>query len=184
MIEKELIDECRSGNLQNFRKIFEKTSPMVFSVAFRMLGNDETARDVVQETMIAVWQKIDRIKTPESFKTWVYRIAVNKCYDHLRKKKHDVEVRMNNEGWMLLSQRLSDNSQSTLDNIEIGLIINSLTEFLSIKQKTVFILSELEEMTSEEIRNVTGMTSTTIKANLYHARKKMEGLLEKYLKDE
>jgi len=51
LIEKELIDEFRNGNLQNFRKVFEKTSPMVFSVAFRMLGDEETARDIVQEIM-------------------------------------------------------------------------------------------------------------------------------------
>lgn len=184
MIDKELIDECRNGNLQNFRKIFEKTSPMIFSVAFRMLGNDDTARDIVQETMITVWQKSDRIKTPGSFKTWVYRIAVNKCYDYLRKRKHDGEVRMNDEGWLVLSNHIKDETTSDLDNKEIGLIINSLTDKLSIRQKTVFVLSELEELSSEEIKNITGMSRTNIKANLYHARKKMEGLLEKYLKDE
>jgi len=184
LIEKELIDECRNGNLQNFRKIFERTSPMIFSVAFRMLSNEEIARDIVQETMITVWQKINRIKTPESFKIWIYRIAVNKCYDYLRKRKHDSEVRMNEDGWIFLSNHIKDEVTSDLDNQEIGLIINSLTDKLSIKQKTVFVLSELEEMTNEEIQNVTGMSPTTIKANLYHARRKMEGLLEKYMKDE
>ena len=82
---KEIIEECRKGDLQNFRKVVEKTSPLVFSIAFRMLGDEDTARDVVQETMVTIWQKIAKIKTAESFKTWVYRIAVNKCYDQLRK---------------------------------------------------------------------------------------------------
>ena len=179
MIEKELIDECRNGNLQNFRKVFEKTSPMVFSVAFRMLGDEEPARDIVQETMITVWQKIDRIKTPESFKTWVYRITVNKCYDYLRKRKRDGEVRPDDEGWMVLSNRLKEDGATEMDNRETGLLINSLTDRLSARQKTVFVLSELEEMTNEEIVKVTGMSRTVIKANLYYARKKMESMLKK-----
>ena len=179
MIEKELIDECRNGNLQNFRKVFEKTSPMIFSVSFRILGDEETARDIVQETMITVWQKIGRIKTPESFKTWVYRITVNKCYDYLRKRKRDGEVRTDDEGWMLLSNRLKEDGATEMDNRETGLLINSLTDRLSARQKTVFVLSELEEMTNEEIVKVTGMSRTVIKANLYYARKKMESMLKK-----
>lgn len=179
MIEKELIDECRNGNLQNFRMVFDRTSPMIFSVAFRMLGNDETARDIVQETMITVWQKIDRIRTPGSFKTWVYRIAVNKCYDYLRKRKHDGEVRPDDAGWELLSNRLKEDGSTELDNREISLIISSLTNRLSIRQKTVFVLSELEEMPNDEIMKVTGMSRTAIKANLYYARKKIDTLLRK-----
>ena len=66
-----------------------------------------------------------------------------------------------------------------MDNRETGLLINSLTDRLSARQKTVFVLSELEEMTNEEIVKVTGMSRTVIKANLYYARKKMESMLKK-----
>ena len=83
----ELIEECRNGNLQNFRKVVGMASPFVFSVAFRMVGDEDLAKDIVQETMVTVWQKLENIGSSESFKSWLYRIAVNKCYDHLRKRK-------------------------------------------------------------------------------------------------
>ena len=66
MIEKELIEQCRNGDLHNFRKVVEKTSPMIFSVAFRMLGDEDSARDIVQETMITIWQKLAKIKSADT----------------------------------------------------------------------------------------------------------------------
>ena len=52
-----------------------------------MLGNEEQAKDVVQETMITIWQKLKKIKTSEVYKTWIYRVVVNKCYDQMRKEE-------------------------------------------------------------------------------------------------
>ena len=102
MIEKELIEECRKGDLHNFRKVVEQTSPMVFSIAFRMLGDEDIARDIVQDTMVTIWQKLAKIKTADCFKTWVYRIAVNKCYDQLRKRKQIPEQRYDDQTWALI----------------------------------------------------------------------------------
>ncbi|MGB8490166.1 MAG: sigma-70 family RNA polymerase sigma factor, partial [Bacteroidales bacterium] len=84
MVEKELIEKCRKGDLQQFRKLIEATSPFAFSVAFRMLGDENLAGDVVQDTMITIWKKLSGIRSADSYKTWVYRIVMNKCYDHLR----------------------------------------------------------------------------------------------------
>ena len=52
-----------------------------------MLGDEDQAKDIVQETMVTIWQKLKKIKTAEVYKTWIYRIVVNKCYDEMRKKK-------------------------------------------------------------------------------------------------
>lgn len=181
MIEKELIEECRNGDLHNFRKVVEKTSPMVFSVAFRMLGDEDNARDVVQDTMVTVWQKLAKIKTAESYKTWVYRIAVNKCYDHLRRQKRQQESRYDDQTWALISNHTSEEGITELDNEENARIISLLTDKLSPKQKAVFVLSELEETPADEISKITGMNKSAVKANLYHARKSIESLLQKYL---
>jgi RNA polymerase sigma-70 factor, ECF subfamily len=181
LVEKELIEECRKGDLRNFRKVVEKTTPMIFSVAFRMLGNEDTARDIVQETMVAIWQKLSGIKTADSYKTWTYRIAMNKCYDQLRKQKRQKENRYDDQAWALISNHISEEGITELENKENALIINFLTNKLSNKQKAVFILSELEEMPTEEIAKITGMTRSAIKANLYYARKNIESLLQKYL---
>jgi len=181
LIEKELIEECRKGDLRNFRKVVEKTTPMIFSVAFRMLGDEDTARDIVQDTMVTIWQKLSRIKTADSYKTWAYRVAVNKCYDHLRKQKRQKENRYDDQAWAIISNHISEEGITELENKENAQIINLLTNKLSPKQKAVFVLSELEEMPANEIAEITSMTRSAVKANLYYARKNIESLLQEYL---
>jgi RNA polymerase sigma-70 factor, ECF subfamily len=181
LIEKELIEECRNGDLHNFRKVVEKTTPMIFSVAFRILGDEDAARDIVQDTMVTIWQKLSRIKTVESYKTWAYRIALNKCYDQLRKQKRQKENRYDDQTWAIISNHISEEGITELENKENAQIINLLTNKLSQKQKAVFILSELEEMPAGEIAKITGMNRSAVKANLYYARKNIESLLQKYL---
>lgn len=181
MIETRLIEECRNGNISSFRKVVEITSPFIFSVAFRMLGNEDLSQDIVQETMITVWRKIHNIKSPESYKSWVYRITLNRCYDLMRKAKNSAEIHQDEKGWEIISNHLADSSVSEMENHENALIISLLTNSLSPKQKAVFILSEVEGMANEEVALITGMNKKSVKANLYHARRNIEGMIRKHL---
>jgi RNA polymerase sigma-70 factor, ECF subfamily len=181
LIDLKLIEQCRGGNFNNFRKLVELTSPFAYSVAFRMLGDEDQAKDVVQETMVTVWQKLRRIKSAEGYKTWIYRIVVNKCYDQLRKKKRNMEFIADEKTWALISNTISQGPSAALENQEIAGIISVLSEKLSSKQKAVFVLSDLEGMTNDEISEITGISKTAVKANLYHARKSICEKIEKYL---
>jgi len=181
LIDIKLIEECRSGNFDNFRKLVELTSPFAYSVAFRMLGDDDQAKDVVQETMIAIWQKLKKIKTAEVYKTWTYRIVVNKCYDEMRKKKRNPEFSADDQTWGVISNRISEGPSAELENGETSKIISILTEKLSRKQKAVFVLSDLEGMSNDEVSAIIGMSKSAVKANLYHARKSISGKIEKYI---
>ena len=157
------------------------TSPFAYSVAFRILGNEDQAKDVVQETMITIWQKLKKIKSAEVYKTWIYRIVVNKCYDHMRKRKRNPEFVTDEQTWELISNRISVEPSVTLENSEISKIIGILTEKLSPRQKAVFVLSDLEGMSNDEISEITGISKSAVKANLYHARKSISEKVEKYL---
>lgn len=181
MIDIKLIEECKGGNLSNFGKIVNAASPFAYSVAFRMLGDDEESKDVVQESMVTVWQKLEMIKSPAAFKTWLYRIVINKCYDVLRLRKRNIEDSQDEKTWSRLSDTVSNRPSSELENKEMAMIISALTTRLSPKQKAVFVLSDLEEMTSDEISGITGMSKLAIKANLYYARKSISEMIEKYL---
>ena len=181
MIDLQLIEECRGGNFNNFRKLAEQTSPFAFSLAFRMLGDDDLAKDIVQETMVTIWQKLNNIRSAEAYTTWIRKVVINKCYDCLRQKKRNREYRANDKTWLLLSERISQMQSDNLENEQIAQIISMLTDKLSPKQKTIFVLSEVEEMTSEEISEATGMTRSTIKSNLYYARKSISEMIGKYL---
>jgi len=180
LVDPELIEECRNGNLQSFRKLVGISSAFAFPVAFRMLGEEEAAKDVVQETMITIWSKLKKIRSSASYKTWLYRIVVNKCYDQMRKRKALKETRADDKTWALISNHISDEAPSQLENRETAMIIGLLTEKLSPKQKSVFILSDLEDLKPEEISEITGMSRRNIKANLHYARKKIGEMLQKY----
>jgi RNA polymerase sigma-70 factor (ECF subfamily) len=181
LTEQELIEDCKAGSHGSFRKLIAATSPFVFSVAFRLLRDEELARDIVQETMVTVWQKLDSIKSSGSFKTWIYRIAVNKCYDHLRKNKRNNEIRIDDKTWGIISDHAPEQPDGHLENEEIARLLDFMVRKLSPKQQVVFILSEIEEKSSDEISGITGMSRTLIKANLHHARKKISSMMEKYM---
>jgi RNA polymerase sigma-70 factor (ECF subfamily) len=181
LIDQKLIEQCKNGNLQNFNEIIEAASPFVFSVAFRILADEEQAKDVVQDTMVTVWGKLNKINSSASFNTWLYRIVVNKCYDHLRKRKRESEFRPDDKTWAIISNHFSEQPYSELENEEIARLINFMIGKLSPKQKTVFVLSEIEEMSNEEICEITGISKTLIKANLHYARKHITEMIGKYL---
>ncbi len=181
LIEKEIIENCRNGSLPDFKRLVELISPFTFSVALRILGDEEEAKDIVQETMITIWKTINKIKTAESFMTWMYRIAVNKCYDQLRMRKRKPEIIVDETTWGVISNKIAENSSSGFENKEIAQLINVLSERLSPKQRAVFVLSDLEEMSGEEVSRITGMSRTNVKANLHYARKRIGEMIEKYL---
>ena len=181
MIDYEIIEECRRGNFRNFRELVRKTSPFAFSVAFRMLGDEALAEDVVQETMVTLWQKIIKIRSAEGFRKWFYKTVVNKCYDELRKRQKAREYNPDESEWAIISNHLSHELSTELENRETAAIIDLLTRSLSPKQKTVFVLCDLEEMTPDEASAITGMSKTNVKANLHYARKKISEMIIKYI---
>ena len=146
-----------------------------------MLGDEDLAKDIIQETMITMWQKLKKIRSAEVYKTWIYRIVINKCYDQLRKRKRNPEFVTDEKTWTFISNSISEEPSSILENRETARIINLLTNKLSPKQKAVFILSDLEEMSNDEISEITGMSKSGIKANLHYARKNISEMIEKYI---
>jgi len=181
LINNVIIEECRNGNLRNFRELVAMTSPFAFSVAFRMLGDEDQAKDIVQETMVTLWQRIGKIKSADNYKMWLYKIVVNKCYDQMRRKKRAQEYNVDEAAWKVISNHISEESSTEMENNETARIINLLTGRLSPKQKAVFILCDLEEMSPDEASAITGMRKVNVKANLHYARKKINEMINKYI---
>jgi RNA polymerase sigma-70 factor, ECF subfamily len=181
LIDFKIIEECRTGNLNNFGKLVRMTTPFAFSVAFRILGNEDDAKDTIQDIMVTIWQKLEKIKTADAYKMWVYRLIVNRCYDVLRKRKRNPETLADDKLWELLAHINSHNPERELENNEMSAVISLLTGELSEKQRIVFVLSEIEDMSNDEIISVTGMNRSSVKSNLYHARKNIGEKLKKYV---
>lgn len=175
----ELIVLSRQNDSMAFRKLVEAYQSMVYTLAFRLLCNEEDAKDIVQETFIRVWKHLDSFNTKLKFSTWLYTIAANQCYDKLKKAKHNYTVRV--EDLNAISEFISnENIEKTLINAELAQIIPTITAELTPKQKLVFTLRDLEGLEIEEIQSITGLSGAKIKSNLYLARqyirKKIENL--------
>src|SRR5229473_5588339 len=86
-----LVGAARTGDTEAFRTLVERHSRRLFALAFRMTGNEQDAEDVVQETLLRVHRKIDKFDERASFRTWLYRIAVNCSLDVVRARKRRSE---------------------------------------------------------------------------------------------
>lgn len=180
-MNRETIQSCIAGDQAAFRELVDQYAEFAFSATFRILNDEEEAKDIVQESFITVWEKIDQWKPEMNFRNWFYRILVNKCYDSLRKKKRKGWISTDKSDWKLHELDVINEPDKIMDNKEIGGIIKSLTTYLSPKQKIIFVLCDLEDHSHDEVAEITGMHKTSIKSNLNHARRKIGVLLKKYL---
>jgi RNA polymerase sigma-70 factor (ECF subfamily) len=176
---KELVNQSIQGNEHAFRKLVETHQAMIYSLAFRMLCDEDEAKDIVQETFIKVWKHLSRYDTDLKFSTWLFTISSNLCYDRLRVLKRKKVFRSIDK--VDLNQfdfKSSENIESCVINSELAKIIAGLTGELTPKQKLVFTLRDLEGLEVTEIKSITGLTTGKIKSNIYLARQFIRKKLE------
>lgn len=164
--DNKYIDLCKVGDTEAYRFLVEKYQQMIFGLAFRLLYNEADAKDLTQEVFIKAWQRIDGYKNQYKFSTWLYKIACNACYDILRQDR-----KMKTCDCTISEIKSEENPEEILNNKQLKELIEKITDQMTPKQKLVFILSELEELDTKEIIQITGMTASKIKSNLYLARK-------------
>lgn len=161
--------------------ILRKTQPLVNMVQ-RILGDLEESRDVVQVTFFKVWEnrhKFDRRWSPN---TWIYRIASNLAIDQLRSRKSRERV---HEPVKVHLRRVFDNrarhDAARLGEDEVMGIFRDLSGDLTDKQRAVFVLRELEGMSSQEVADVLELRESTVRNHLHNARKVLRrSLVERY----
>jgi RNA polymerase sigma-70 factor (ECF subfamily) len=167
-IERDIILQCQQGDKEAFRWVVKTHQRMIFSLALKMLCDEEEAKDIVQETFIRVWQSIRNYDPQKTFSTWVYTIASRLCIDRLKKSSRMVVLP---EDEITLRRFASDtDSQQSLENREWVSIVRMIAEGLSDKQRLVFTLCQLEGIPSAEVEQITGLDAKQVKSNLYVAR--------------
>ncbi|MEO8502753.1 MAG: RNA polymerase sigma factor [Acidobacteriota bacterium] len=151
--------------------ITRKTRPLL-QVAARIVGDEEEARDVVQLAFLRMWDHRDRYDPRFSPNTWIYRIVTNLAIDHLRSRKSREKT---HEPVRLQLQRTQDDSYrrdlSSLQQREVGLIFRELAGELSEKQRMVFLLREVEGLSSLEVAEIVGCQESTVRNHLFNARR-------------
>jgi RNA polymerase sigma-70 factor (ECF subfamily) len=184
--EKELIEEFAKGNVEQASIEFVKRyKNFVYLVAFRYVKNHEDAEDITQEVFIDSLQKIKYFRQESSLKTWLYRITVNKSKNFLRKQKLLTLVRFSkdeeDEDKEVDFPDISQNNRLESKELEERFLeaIAQLPE----KQREVFSLRYFDNLSFNEISNMLGTSVGGLKANYFHAVKKIASIMKQYLEE-
>jgi RNA polymerase sigma factor (sigma-70 family) len=181
MMEKpdlELIQDVRNGKREAFTELMRRYQERVYWVSRRIVGSHEEADDVAQEAFIKAYTSLGDFRGDSSFYTWVYRIAVNLSLNAVRKRQ--VLNYLQDSTLLRRIFPLEEDPEKAVEARELETRLEQAVARLPEKQRAVFALRYYEELTYEEIAKILKTSVGGLKANYFHALKKVQ----QYLKDE
>ncbi len=162
-------------NADQYEAIFHKMRDKLYRYALRFVKDGESAEDVVQDVMYKLWQKRQEVDAIENLEAWLMVLTRNRALDILRKVK-DNQVNID-EAYTISDQ--APIPDKLMENADLMTQLNECLNQLPEKQRTVFHLREIEQMTYEEISAMTGFNLDDVKVSLFRARKHMQRMLSK-----
>lgn len=177
--DRDLLHALASGDEAALDELVtRKTRPLV-QLAYRIVGDYEEARDVVQVTFLRLWEHRARFDDRWSPNTWIYRIATNLAIDQLRSRRSR-EKSTEPVRWHLvhLADSAARREGSRLDEDEVMAIFHELAAGLSEKQRAVFLLREIEGLPSKEVAEIVDCRESTVRNHLFNARKYLRDKLQ------
>lgn len=178
--EKELIKNVLKGNTAAFGQIVDVYKNMVFTLAVRMIRNREEAEEVSQDVFIKVYKSLGKFKFDSKFSTWIYKIAYNSCLDRIKKNKKflkDVEINESNFNLIVTV----DNALEKLIKDERSLLVRQCVNKLPEQSCALMTLFYFEELSLDEISEITGLSTNTAKVKLHRARKRLVEIMEQHM---
>lgn len=176
-ITPELIQEAARGSQQAFRAIVEVNQGFVYAVAFRFVNDSQDAEDIAQEVFVRLWKNLHTYKPEVKLTTWLYKIVTNRCLDFL-KSKHGSRRKNAVDVDKQLHLAAHSTPERAYQQQELLQIIHAAADELTPRQKAVFILRDLEGLSSAEVCEALSMSAGNVKSNLFHARQKITGKLK------
>lgn len=167
---QELVIRSQQDDKRAFALLVTEFQPLVFRLAFRLLCDENEARDSTQETFVKVWLSLKTFNGENRFSTWLYKITCNTCYDRLRALRHSP---LDNGSAFSDSIHIPSevNIETSLSNKQLKELILRYTDELPPQQKLVFMLRDVEELEVAEVEIITELSAKQIKSTLYLARK-------------
>lgn len=180
--DRELLELVVAGGEDAFDELVARKAGQLLQLVYRMVGDREEARDLVQLAFVRAWENRARYDRRWSPNTWLYRIATNLAIDFLRaqgsRARLDEPVRHH------LHAVAGDGEPrgfASLERHEVERILTEMLGHLSERQRTVFVLREIEGLTSHEVGEILGCRASTVRNHLFAARRELRGrLLERY----
>ena len=174
----ETIRRAQQGDTAAFEQLVNAHAPYVYNLALRTLKNAREAEDVTQEAFVRVWRSIGRFRADANFRTWLYRIVVNLCYNRLPKLKRElgaVEV----EEIALVDDNIG--VERRVLSAEMDAQMRSAIADLPDTQRLVITLRHQQGLSYDEIAAVTELPLGTVKTHIFRARKRLKLALRDYL---
>lgn len=186
--ELALVTAAREGDIQAFEQLIQKYDRNVFRIAQHITQNREDAEDVVQDAFLKAYQNLGKFQGNSKFYTWLVRIAVNEALMRLRKRKADKTVSMDEDvetedGSM--PREVADwspNPEQLFGQSELSDILGKTIQGLPASFRTVFVLRDVEGLSTEETAEMLGLSVPAVKSRLLRARLQLRERLNRYFK--
>jgi len=180
------LDALRSGDREEFALMVDTYSTRIYRLALRMMGNEQEAEDILQETFMNAYRALPSFEGRSSISTWLYRIASNQALMRLRKKNPasvSVDEPMVDDEWEEIPRQFVDwcclPEQELMASEAIETLDNAL-DTLTPSLRTVFILRDVNGLSTRETSNILKISEAAVKTRLLRSRLKLREVLSSY----
>lgn len=183
-----LVEQLKQKNEVAFKTVVETWQDMVFNTALGIVQSAEDAEDVAQEVFVQVYESVHSFKGESKFSTWLYRIAITKSMDHLRKKKRKKRFAFVQSLFGVNDEILHDppdfhHPGVKLDNKEQAAVLFKAINRLPANQKIAFTLHKLEGLSYQEVSEIMKTTVSSVESLLHRAKNNLKKNLEDYYRN-
>jgi RNA polymerase sigma-70 factor, ECF subfamily len=187
--ESTLVAEAQAGNAGAFTTLVKQYDRYIYRLALNITGNQQDAEDVLQEALLKAYTKLGQFHGESRFYTWLVRIAVNEALMKLRKRASEKNVSLDEpvggDDQKLVLREIedwADNPEQRYAKVELQKILNETVSKLEPQFRTVFVLRDIENFSTEETAQMMGLSVPAVKSRLLRARLKARELLSEYFK--
>ncbi|WP_348823946.1 RNA polymerase sigma factor [Flavobacterium aestuarii] len=181
--DQHYIDKIMLGETNAFAVLVDRYKDMIFTLAIKMVKNNEEAEEAAQDTFIKIYNSLSKFKGESKFSTWIYKIAYNTCIDRLKKnKKEENNISIDEFSADLI--KTMDNALNALKENERKQTIQDCLNLLSGDENFLLTLFYFEDQSLEEIGKVMNITANNVKVKLFRSRQKLAVILKKQLEPE
>ena len=183
-----LVTQAREGDTRAFGELVRRYEGKIFRLAQHITQNREDAEDVLQETFMKAYEHLDQFKGDSKFYTWIVRIAVNQALMKLRRRKTDKSVSLDEQidtGEDTIVREIAaweENPEQRFSREELGEVLDSAIQSLEPLYRSVFVLRDIEEMSTEETAEALNLSIPAVKSRLLRARLQLREKLTRYFK--
>jgi RNA polymerase sigma-70 factor (ECF subfamily) len=168
--DEELVTRSIGGDLDSFNQLVVRWERPIYALAYRVIGREEDARDVCQETFLRAFRALGGFKGQAKFSSWLYRIALNLCRDWIRRERR-TPIAQPPEGVDLLELAGESTPTESIEELvarrEIGRAVARAMAELPDEQRTAIVLKEYHGLTFQEIADLLDCPLSTVKTRLY-----------------